>query len=395
MRSDLYVMLLLLCVHVNSRLHSQKIRCALQDTSSCPGNSVPGMLMVRQDLHLKLVFHVLYKDDVENIQDAQIISQIQVLNDIYAQANEANDILLPEVFRKFKKTPRFHFCLAQIDPNGAPTNGITRTRIPDISIACKREFGKRSIMHRVLGGVDIWDPGKYINIYIVNREQCAVLGEAIYPWNANSEEDGIILDYRSVGFSGEAAKNKPFHQGKTLVHELGHYFGLYHLSGDKNNCSGDDLVDDTPPQAKEYFGCPDFPVASCTQADMYMNYMSYVDDDCMHFFTEGQVERMRNLFLQYRSSLGSEACMPLETQNLSHLIWTDNGGFWVVSGFPQKEWTASLTLFSIEGRLLWSSPSVRAVHRVIPQPLIEHAPGIYLLRLDDENERRTLKLLKY
>lgn len=90
---------------------------------------------------------------------------------------------------------------------------------------------------------------KYINVYVVNRAQCSVLGEAIFPWDATDEEDGIILDYKTLGYAGQAACNQPYHLGKTLVHELGHYLGLLHLSGDRNDCSGDDGISDTPQQA--------------------------------------------------------------------------------------------------------------------------------------------------
>ncbi len=387
---------LLVLTHLNGILQSQKMRCQDQPTdninSSVQGN---GDMSLRQELQFKLVFHILYKEENENISDAQIYSQIQVLNNIFADANETDDLILPAAFRNLKKTAGFHFCLAHVDPDGQPTTGITRSKIQDLSIACKREFGKRSIMHRVLGGVDIWDPAKFINVYVVNREQCAVLGEAIYPWNANAEEDGIILDFRSVGYSGQAAKNRPFHEGKTLVHELGHFFGLLHLSGDANNCSGNDFVEDTPPQSMEYYGCPDFPVSSCTTADMFMNYMSYVDDDCMHFFTKGQVERMRDQLAVYRLTLSSEPCSSHENQNLTNLYWTDNGGYWVLSGLAQKEWSAALTLFAVDGRYLWHSPLATSVLRVIPQPTEEFASGFFLLRMENETESRMMKLIKY
>jgi hypothetical protein len=73
---------------------------------------------------------------------------------------------------------------------------------------------------------------------------------------------------------------------------VGHYLGLNHLWGDDSNCATDDDVEDTPPQLKAYRGCPNHPQSGCSPSEMFMNYMDYVDDQCMYFFTQGQADRM-------------------------------------------------------------------------------------------------------
>src|SRR5690606_3410263 len=91
--------------------------------------------------------------------------------------------------------------------------------------------------------------------------------------------------------------------GKTLTHELGHYFNLRHIWGDDNGaCPGDangrdDGIEDTPPQARETFGNPGYPLYdSCTDTGegiMFMNYMDYTIDLAKHMFTTEQVALMQ------------------------------------------------------------------------------------------------------
>ena len=59
----------------------------------------------------------------------------------------------------------------------------------------------------------------------------------------------------------------------------------------------DDFVADTPSSDRSNGGCPTYPTVHCKSADMTMNYMDYVYDDCMYMFTEGQNDRMRSLFV--------------------------------------------------------------------------------------------------
>ena len=78
--------------------------------------------------------------------------------------------------------------------------------------------------------------------------------------------------------------------------KLAHWLNLRHIWGDDGSkCTGSDLVDDTPNQADEHYGCPGFPQVSCSNGpngDMFVNYMDYTDDRCMFMFTNGQKERM-------------------------------------------------------------------------------------------------------
>jgi hypothetical protein len=99
------------------------------------------------------------------------------------------------------------------------------------------------------------------------------------------------------------AENISYNLGRVAVHEAGHYFGLLHLWGDDEDCATDDGVADTPPQLAPYKGCPAYPQTSCGNANMFMNFMDYVDDECLVMFTKGQMNRVLNTVEAFRPGL--------------------------------------------------------------------------------------------
>src|SRR5690606_29230296 len=118
-----------------------------------------------------------------------------------------------------------------------------------------------------------------------------------FPGMTSKEKDGVVVHPSWIGWKDKS-------QGKTLLHEIGHYLGLYHLWGTSQSCMSDDFVEDTPLQAINYTGCPDYPQVSCESVNMHMNYMDYVDDSCMHLFTQGQISRMLAHVQMFRNNLG-------------------------------------------------------------------------------------------
>jgi hypothetical protein len=72
------------------------------------------------------VVHVIWNDPIENISDEQILSQIDVLNEDFRLMNE-DSLDDQHPFWPFTIDAEIEFCIAQQDPNGNPTTGITRT----------------------------------------------------------------------------------------------------------------------------------------------------------------------------------------------------------------------------------------------------------------------------
>lgn len=243
---------------------------------------------------IPVVVHVVYRTAQENISDAQVLSQIQVLNQDFRRTNtDASN--LPAVFQGVAADSEIEFCLATRDPQGAATNGITRTQTTDSSFSLNDAMKSDNS-----GGKSPWPRASYLNIWVCNLGG-GLLGYA-YPPGAPATQDGVVVGFRYFGTTGAA--QAPFNRGRTATHEVGHWLNLEHIWGDDNgSCNGSDQVADTPNQADAYYECPTHPQTSCNSQDMFMNYMDYVNDACMNTFTQGQKTRMRAVLTGFRSSL--------------------------------------------------------------------------------------------
>jgi hypothetical protein len=214
-----------------------------------------------------------------------------VLNEDFRKLN-ANFNMTPSAFEKVAADIEIEFCLASMTPSGMPSNGVIRKQIqePDIGLGNNYYSSSR-------GGSDGWDSERYINIWICELGP-DVLGFATFPGMADPEEsEGIVVQPHFFGREGTSVNSDPNHLGRTLTHEMGHYFGLEHLWGpDFGGCDEDDYIEDTPNQELETYFCPDFPVRDIcspqTPGIMFNNYMDYTDDECMTMFTADQKERM-------------------------------------------------------------------------------------------------------
>jgi len=158
------------------------------------------------------------------------------------------------------------------------------------------------------------DPTRFLNLYTA-QPLGGVLGWARFPWqlSGDPEMDGVVLDWRTLP-GGSLA---PYNAGDTGTHEVGHWLGLYHTFQDACTTQND-RVEDTPShqvmfgkptheEANKLFCKPfNLPLKGADKATIdlvRMNYMNYVDDDAMDRFTEGQIVRMKELTMVYRSEL--------------------------------------------------------------------------------------------
>ncbi|MDP4266519.1 MAG: M43 family zinc metalloprotease [Bacteroidota bacterium] len=244
---------------------------------------------------IPVVVHVVYNNDAQNISDEQILTQIDVINEDYNRANtdKANT---PTLFSSVAASFGIKFCLAQIDPSGNATTGITRT----YTTVTEWQLDD-SVKSSKTRGADSWPSNKYLNIWVCNL--FGDLGYSTFP-GGNSTVDGVVIRYNAFGRTGNVAY--PYNKGRTLTHELGHWLNLIHIWGDdaSGSCQGTDFVDDTPAQSGPNYGCPAFPHSSCgNTSDMYTNFMDYTNDECMNIFTNGQKQRALFVLKNLRSSL--------------------------------------------------------------------------------------------
>ena len=255
-------------------------------------------------IRIPVIVHVLYNSEVENISDTLIYSQIAALNRDFGTLLNTN--------YSTAATTKIEFVLATADPTGFKTNGITRTKTSNKSF----QTGS-SIMYANQGGKDAWPVNQYLNIWVGNV--AGVLGYAYMP---GTMHDGVVINYRYFGINNKP----PFHLGRTVTHEVGHWLNLYHTWGLSTGCDADDEVEDTPNSAEPNFGCK-LEHQSCGGMDMVENFMDYSDDACMNLFTKGQVNRMESLFTPdgFRHSLLSSHGLDEGIQEPCSNLIKDNG----------------------------------------------------------------------
>jgi hypothetical protein len=255
---------------------------------------------IRTVTTIKVAVHVVMSNP-SSVTNAQIQSQIDVLTDDFRASN--SDIgTVPPIFQGLTSDTEFEFVLANVGPD---CNGITRT-VNNTSCFSSQSNDMKSTSS---GGHDPIDPEHILNIWVTPL--CGgIIGFATFPGEPLAT-DGVVIAPSAFGLGGTS--QAPFNLGRTATHEVGHYFNLFHIWGDDTNpndgigdCEGSDQCQDTPNQEHQNYGCPSFPHVTCNNGpsgDMFMNYMDYVDDDCMHMFTPNQSTRMQVALMNARPGL--------------------------------------------------------------------------------------------
>lgn len=223
---------------------------------------------------------VVYSNSNENISQAQIDSQIAVLNaDFRAQNSDASNT--PSEFSGLIADTEVQFTLAGVrrEANSRTSWGTTDE--------VKMQYPPNS-------------PATTLNIWVCNIGG-GILGYAQFP-GGPAATDGVVVGPNYFGTTGYVSA--PFDKGRTMTHEVGHYLNLRHIWGD-GRCRQDDFVADTPSSVGPNYGCPTYPTTNCRSTDMTMNYMDYTNDACMTMFSAGQKSRLRTVF----ASSGPRAAM--------------------------------------------------------------------------------------
>ncbi len=229
-------------------------------------------------IKIPVVFHVLYNNNIENIEDKLILEE---LNDLNLDFSKNNDMtMLDPEFSHFVGNPNIEFYLLDTLFHESRTKGIRH-------IALKKSDNKNLLLI---------DPNNCLNVFIGNHGNASnILG------------DRVNLNYRKIGDHLRA-----------FTHETGHWLGLYHIFGTIKNTAwwrvllgdNDDQVADTPEQKgatavcyeiSEKCPCPPINIYYKGHKTMYNNFMDYNPCRCM--FTIGQSAKMRNNIIKEKRSL--------------------------------------------------------------------------------------------
>ena len=356
----------------------QKI-ATTERTGTASGGPSGGLSVIR----IPVVVHILYNAGAENISDEQVFSQIAALNRDFRKAVEPHN--MPGHFGALAADTHIEFSLATIDPKGYATSGIVRKKTSIIM------FGMDDrIKYSGRGGDDAWDASRYLNIWVGNTAGAIVGYSSVV--GGLKDRDGIVIRYDAFGTKGQL--RSPYNQGRTVVHEVGHWLGLYHIWGDK--FCGDDHVADTPPQQAPSRGCPSGTVPSLCEGNpegkMYMNFMDLTDDACMNMFTFGQRDRMRALFLEggpRHSLLFSDALTgtpreespgPVETPVLSLKVFPNPARELITLEFPDEVATGKLlTVYNLNGQPLLTQTITKRTNNINAGQL---PAGLYFIRIE-------------
>lgn len=270
-----------------------------------------------------VVFHIVHRGEAvgtyPNLSAAQVAAQLDQLNKDFANLSQSAYGVAADA--------GLRFCAAVVDQAGRP---LSEPGIHRINAAANGwlNTGTMTTQEEVMDYFDnvikpatVWDAYSYVNVWTADISVSALLGYASFPELSTldglraGETDataGAVIEAASVGSKLLPSTGSPYNLGRTLTHELGHFFGLRHIWGDA--ACGNDYCADTPPQSRSTTGCPSSPAANgCTPAvpKMFENYMDYTNDACLNTFTADQVARMQTVMTnspRRKELAGSKAC---------------------------------------------------------------------------------------
>jgi hypothetical protein len=189
----------------------------------------------------------------------------------------------------------------------------------------------------------------------------------------------------------------PYNLGRTLTHELGHFFNLNHTftSCSNTNCSSQgDKVCDTPPSNSAVYGCPTpGGTTKCGVKTLTMNYLDYTDDACMFMFTAGQATRM----LAYSNTISSQFLTTVLrndeflVNNFSIIPNPSKGIFDIQLKTILDNY--SIHIYDATGRMLFEKEFVQN-HELNQNIILNGAmTGVYLISIRSEGVSFTKKII--
>lgn len=291
-------------------------------------------------VEIPIVFHVIYQGDLGVISDADLFNAVDELNYLFANSTEGTD-------------SNIRFKLAEYDPEGNCSNGIDRIESENTNWVASSTTGDFRALNK-------WNPLQYHNIWVAETVMTSsgnsVGGYTMFPTAANVDNRHIVVKRSSLIPWFDLSPRK------TLAHEFGHSFSLYHTWGPGNDSSfqpicerchseedcltkGDRVCDTTPyaggfneggsvpdpePCESKYSTC----IAGAGEDDCYVpntgilpsrNTMSYSYVPGCVAFTPGQFDRMTvslNTYYQHFVNPTDPYC--IENSSISELYGTGN-----------------------------------------------------------------------
>ena len=320
-------------------------------------NTTTAASRVQSTFQIPVIFHVIHGGQAigtyPNINQGQLNSQIQVLNDDYGGTGFNTGNYPATAFQAYATNTAvavaskdglgrigisntgISFCLALKDSLGnvLPEPGIERMNWNSIAGATNPTLATTAgnlmtLMDNVIKPATIWSPNKYLNIWVTDANPSAsILGYATFPplsgligvvGGGTANTDGLWCWAKTCGSQNifpSGTYSAPYNFGRTLTHEISHYLGIIHIWGDAS-CANDYCID-TPGQQAATYNTQTYPYLpnNCAvtipptgpNGVMFMNFCDYTDDAAMYMFTEDQKIRMQTAMTNspYRNLLGT------------------------------------------------------------------------------------------
>ncbi|WP_310554880.1 zinc-dependent metalloprotease [Flavobacterium sp.] len=211
--------------------------------------------------------------------------------------------------------------------------------------------------------------------------------------------DAVVMDNNAfasgAGCTG-FVPSSPYNLGRTVTHELGHFFNLDHTFGDDTGCtsSNTDLIDDTPKVGFLSLGCPaNGSVAGCDagQKALTMNYMDYVDDACMYMFSKGQETVMLAYLNAIRSQFSQNILSVNDEEYLKFSIYPNPSSGTVNIKFVNDVSDFEVVVYDMSGREVGFVKNNAIDNKSIVLDNI--SKGIYFVSVSHNNKRTTKKII--
>ena len=399
-------------------------------------NNGAARISATNDIVIPVVFHIIVNEGQYQQMggkwgiETRCRTQIDVLNEDFNSLN-ADSSLIPSSWKPLFANVGIHFALAHTDPNGYPSPGYT-IRLTSSQGFCCMSNSFDSAKYTDYGGTDAWDVTKYVNVWCINFNDGyydgllgITLPISMTTPGSNTNQAGVCITYNSLGRRTSDSDSYPlntsdgnyYDRGRTLTHEMGHVFEIWHVWGDDGGLcpwepTGRSVLPDIPPQGDHTLTNPVYTIAGGTVHDncadssgvpkqpigiACLDYLDYTDDQGMHLFTPDQAAVM---IAQLNDSTGENYSL---TQHPEVLNWPP--GSPQIMGFYPNPTTGivniyydnnndvlqQVAVFDLVGRCLKSyQTSVAGDHVTIN--LSGLIGGVYLLKCKFANSSYAQKI---